>query len=37
MEQENLFPALPIPLTDEEIAMVLHGAIARGIRRVPRG
>jgi hypothetical protein len=33
MEQEKLFPDLPNPLSDEEIATVLHSAIARGIRR----
>lgn len=32
MDQDDLFP-LPSPLPDEEIASVLHSAIARGIRR----
>jgi hypothetical protein len=33
MEQDSLFPGLPSPLTDKEIATVLWAAIGRCIRR----
>jgi hypothetical protein len=37
MEQENLFSGLTNPLTDEEIATILHAAIVCGIRRHREG
>ena len=33
MEQANLFPDFPTPLTDDETVSVLRAAIGRGIRR----